>query len=168
MILDRLGKLQSGATALAAGAVDSDNVIQTAALDFASLTDLWWVVKTAVAPTVAGTTSTFKFDLVLSQEATLDTNVEVLSRTVTSTASKCLVANRNIININVGKMLKDLLETDGSSYPYIGMIITLVDGNGNADLQVEAALSPSEPRTDDHAQVVTSNVGVPAKCSAGS
>lgn len=169
MILDRLGKLQSGDTALAAGAVDSTNVIQVAALDYVHLTDVWWVVDTVVAPTVAGTTSTFKFDLVLSAESTLDTNVEVLSRTVTSTASACLVANGpHIIAVNVGKMLKDLLGSSGSTYYFIGMIITLADGNGNADLQATASLSPTEPSTAYSAQVVDSNVGVPAAASAGS
>ena len=168
MIKDRLGQLQIGTTALAAGAVDSDYTITVAAADYAHPTDLWWVVTTTVAPTTAGTTSTFKFDLVLATELALTTKVEILSRTVTSTASACLELGKNIIACNIGKMLKDLLEDAGSDYCYIGMILTLADGNGNADLQVAASLSNSEPNTVYAAQVTDSNVTIPAKVSAGS
>jgi len=168
MILDRLGKMEAGALALVAGAVDSTNVIQVAALDFAHPTDLWWVVDTHTAAG-GGTSSTYQFQLILSQESTLDTNIQILSRTVTGAASACIAtAGKHIIACNVGKMIKDLMGEAGSDYAYIGMIITLADGNGTATLKVNGALSNSEPQTEYAAQVVDSNVSVPAAASAGS
>ena len=164
MLLDRLGKLAAGQD-LTAGAADSTNVIEVAALDYAHPVDLWWVVDTEIIATGDGA-DTFAFQLVLSQESTLDTNVEILSRTVTGYASACLAtAGRHIVAINIGKMLKDVLAAAGSDYEFIGMISTVSTG---ATLSINASLSNSEPQTEYQAQVVDSNVGIPAAASAGS
>lgn len=147
---------------LTAGSADSENVIQVSAIDYAHLTDLWWVVDTETIATGDGS-DTFKFQLVLSQESTLDTNVEILSRTVTGYASACLAtAGKHIVCVNLGKMLKDILGTGGSDYPYIGMISTISAGS---TLSINAVLTNIEPHSEYHAQVVTSNVTIPTNPS---
>jgi hypothetical protein len=62
-------------------------------------------------------------------------------------------------------MLKEMLETDGSSYAFIGMKNTL---SASTTITINASLSPTEPQTLHHKQVITSPVGVPAISSAGS
>lgn len=158
MILPKLGIL-STAQDLTAGATDSENVILLAATDYAHITDVWWVVDTE---TIAGgdTSDTYQFQLLLSQEEGLDTNKEVLSRTVTSNADTCLAtAGRHIVAVNIGKMLKDMLGTSGSDYPYIGMISTVSTGG---TVSINATLSTTEPQTEFQAQIVTSNVSTPS------
>lgn len=157
MILAFLGKLAT-AQDLTAGATDSENVMQVSANDFVHPTDVWLTIDTETIATGDGS-DTYKFQLVLSQEATLDTNKEVCSVTVTGYADKRLAtAGRHIVALNVGKMLKDILDSDGSDYPYIGLISTISDG---ATISINAALSTSEPPTEYHRQVVDSNVTVP-------
>ena len=165
MILEAKGKLSVAQTIASAQTDDSDNVIQYAAVDYAAMTDLWWVVDTNVAATGDGS-DTFGFDLVMSQEATLDTNKVVCSVDITGIADlRLATAGRHIVALNVGKMLKDMLETDGSDYPFVGMIVAVSAG---AQLVIDASLSPTEPHTIHHKMVVTSPVGVPAIASAGS
>jgi hypothetical protein len=161
MILSAPGKLSTEQD-LTAGATDSENVIQMSAIDWAAYTDLWWVVDCETIAT-GDAADTFAFQLVLSQEATLDTNVEVLSRTVTGYQAHSLAtAGNHIIDINVGKMLNEILGTGLSDYPYLGMISTVSTGG---TVSINAAMSPSEPHTISHAQAVVSNVGVPTLAS---
>jgi hypothetical protein len=157
MILSAPGKL-STAQDLTAGSADSENVIQMTALDWGAYTDLFWVVQCETIATGDGA-DTFQFQLILSQESTLDTNVQVLSRTITGYASKGLaVAGDTIITVNIRKMLNEILGTGLSDYPYLGMISTISTG---ATVSINAALSPTEPPTISHSQAVVSNVGVP-------
>lgn len=165
MRLDRLGKLSTAQDLTSDSTTDSENVIEVQALDYGHPTDVWWVVDCETVAT-GESDDTFQFQLMLSKESTLDTNVEVLSRTVTGYASACLAtAGKHIIAVKVGKMLKDLLSTDGSDYEFIGMISTISAG---ATVSINASLSNSEPGTEYQTQVVDSNVTVPDHASAGS
>ena len=162
MILAALGKL-SVAQDLTAGATDSTNVIQLPAEDYVGFSDLWWVVDTETAPGGAGS---LKFALVVATAANLTTNIEVCSVTLAAiTDVRAATIGRHIVALDVGKMLVNMLDTDGSSYPFIGMICTL---GGSATISINASLSPTEPRTEPHRMVVTSPVGVPDIASAGS
>lgn len=164
MILATLGKL-AVAQDLTVGSIDSTNVIQLPAIDYVGLTDVWWVVDCETIATGDGS-DTFDFILYMSQESTLDTNIEVCSVGFTGYADKRIAtAGRHIVALNVGKMLKDMLDTDGSSYPFIGMISTISAG---ATVSINAALSPTEPPTESHRMTTVSPVTVPAIASAGS
>lgn len=157
MILPHLGKL-AAAQDLTAGATDSTNVIEFAAIDWGEYTDLWWTVDTETIAT-GDAADTFAFQLLLSQESTLDTNIEVLSRTVTGYQAYSVgTAGNHIVCCNVGKMFNEILGTGLSDYEFIGMISTVSAG---ATISINAALSGTEPPTISHAQSVVSNVGVP-------
>jgi len=141
----------------------SENVILAAAIDWAGLTDLWWVVDTAVAAATAGT---LKFELVLATGANLATAIQVCCVEIAAiTDLRVATAGNRIAGFNVGKQMKDLIGASGSDYPYIGMKNTL---STSTTISINAALSPTEPPTISHAQAVVSNVGVPGHCSAGS
>ena len=162
MILDQKGKL-SVAQAITDADEISENVIQYAAVDYAAMTDLWWVVDTNV---VAATAGTLDFALVMSTSAALTTSQEVCSVAVAAiTELRVATAGRNIVAVNVGKMLKQMMETDGSDYIYVGMKNTL---STSTTISIDAVLSPTEPQTLHHKMVVESNVSVPAISSAGS
>ena len=162
MILASLGKF-AVAQALTAGATDMTNVIEVAALDYTKFSDLWWVVDTAV---VAGGAGAITFDLVVSKENTLDTNVKVLTVIAASIADiRVATIGRHIASVNIGKMLVNILDTDDSDYEFIGMIGTL---GGSATISIDAVLSPTEPPTEPHRMVVVSNVTVPEVASVGS
>ena len=62
-------------------------------------------------------------------------------------------------------MLKDMLGTSGSDYPYIGLISTISSG---ATVSINAALSPTEPQTESDRMITESGVTVPSVASAGS
>lgn len=162
MILAQKGKL-SVAQAITDADEISENVIQYDAKDYAAMTDLWWVVETNVKAATAGT---LKFALVMATAAGLGTAVEVCSVLIAAiTDKRVATAGRRIVAINIGKMLKEMLETDGSDYAFIGMKNTL---SVATTITINAALSPTEPPTLHHKMVVTSPVGVPAIASAGS
>ncbi len=162
MITASLGKL-CVAQSLTAGSDISDNVIQLAAVDYAAITDAWLVIDTNV---VAGGSGSLKFALVLATAAGLGTSVEVVSTLLSAiTDIRSATAGRHIININIGKMLKEMLDTSGSDYPFIGLKTTL---GGSATISIDAVLSPTEPQSETHRQVTTSNVGIPGIGSAGS
>ena len=164
MILPKPGIL-SKAQDLTAGATDSQNVVQMAAVDWAALTDIWWIVDTETIAT-GDADDTYKFQLVLASEEGLDTTFEVVSVTVTNYAQhRIATAGNHIIAVNIGKMLNEILGASLSDYPYLGMISTISDG---ATISINAALSTVEPPTISHAQPSESNVGVPGHCSAAS
>ena len=162
MILDQKGKL-SVAQALTAGSTDSTNVIQMVAADYAGLTDLWLTVDTNVA---AGGSGTIKIALVISTEAALTTTVEVCSVLCAAvTDLRVATAGRHIIAANIGKMLKEIMETTGDTYYFVGLIYTL---GSSATLTADAVLSPSEPQTIHHKMVTESNVALPTVASVAS
>lgn len=158
MILAKPGILSTAQDLTSNTTTDSENVIQMAAVDWASYTDLWWLVETETVAT-GDSSDTYKFALVVSAEATLDTNIEILSRTVTSYVENTVaVAGGRIVSCNIGKMLNEVLMDDMSTYYFVGMISTISAG---ATISINAALSPTEPPTFIHKQTVVSNVGTP-------
>jgi hypothetical protein len=164
MILTKLGVL-SKAQDLSSETAISSNVILQEALDWGSITDVWWVVDTETIATGDGS-DTYAFQLVLSAAAALTNAVQIASRTVTGYQAWSLaVAGRRILALNVGKMINEILGTGLSDYPYLGMSSTI---SATSTLSINAALSPYEPITIPHAQAVDSNVGVPTHASAGS
>ena len=163
MILPFLGKLSTAQDFTSAQTKDSENVMEITALDWGMITDVWWVVDTETIATAGDGSSTYAFQLVLSQEAALTTNVEVLSRTVTGyTAYSVAGAGRHIVCCNVGKMLNEILGTGLSDYPFLGMITAVSSG---ATLSINAAISTVEPDTISHGQAVVSPVGVPTNAT---
>jgi len=151
MILASLGKLASKQD-ITSSDEDSTNVIKIAAVDWAAMTDLWWVVQTT---TVAATASTFKFALVLAKEAALTNTIEVMSVLIAAiTDKRVATVGRFIAAFNIGKQMKQLLETDASDYAYIGGLREVSAGT----ISVNESLSFTEPRTIDHRQVVDSNI----------
>ena len=165
MILVSLGKLCIAQTIASAQTDDSDNVIELSAIDYAAMTDVWLVVDTNVIATGDGS-DTYAFELVLSQESTLDTNKQVIQRTVTGFEDPSVkTVGRHIIAVNLGKMLKEMLEEDGSDYEFIGLIIAVSSG---AQITIDAVISPTEPHTIPHRMQTVSNVGFPAIASADS
>jgi len=161
MILASKGKLSVAQTITAADEI-SENVIQMIAADYAGLTDLWWVVDTNVIATGDGA-DTFKFALVISTSDALTTNQEVCSVNITGYADlRLATAGRHIAALNVGKMLKEIMETSGDTYYFVGMENTLSDGS---TISIDASLSPTEPQTLHHKMVTVSNVALPLAAS---
>lgn len=165
MILAKLGKLSTAQDLTSGTTTDSENVIQMSAVDWAAITDAWLVIDTETIATGDGS-DTYKFQLVMASEATLDTTFEVLSVTITAYNEHRIgtVGNR-ILAVNIGKMLNEMQGTSYSSYYFLGLISTISAG---ATISINASISPTEPPTIPHAQSVVSNVGVPAHMSAGS
>lgn len=165
MILDRMGRLSEAQDLTSGQTLDSTNVIQLSTNDYANITDAWFVVDTETVATGDGS-DTYACQLVAATEAALDTCIQLVSRTITGYASlELATAGKRFMCVNVGKMIKDVLGTSGSDYYILGAITAVSSG---ATWSVNISLSPTEPPTDSHSQVVTSNVGVPARCSAGS
>jgi len=155
MIKPFLGTL-SVAQALTAGATDSEDVMQIPAEDYGSITDVWLAIETVVA---AGGAGTLQFDLVVATLANLTTNISVVRINLAAvTDLRVASIGRNITAINLGKVLKDMLDTDLSDNTFIGLIYTL---GGTATLTVNAVLSNSEPPTEDHRMKTVSGVGIP-------
>ena len=162
MILDRLGILCKAQALTDADAV-SENVIKGTAADFAAMTDVWWVVDTAVAAATAGT---IMLSLVAATAANLTTAIEICAIHIAAiTEARVATAGKRIIAVNVGKTIKDILGALGDTYYYLGM---KTDLSTSTTISINAALSNSEPRSGDARQVVDSNVTIPDKVSAGS
>ncbi len=152
MILASLGKLGI-AQDITGSDEDSTNVIKIAAVDWGAMTDLWWVVQTTTVAAVAGT---LKFELVLSKETTLDTNVQVCCVDIAAiTDLRVATVGRFIAMLNVGKTMAMMLETDLSDYQYIGQLNTLA---GSTTISINSNLSFTEPDTLQHRQIVDSNI----------
>ncbi len=162
MILATLGKL-SVAQALTNGTTDSTNVIQLPASDFIAFADAWLVITTVV---IAGGSGTLTFDLVMSTASTLDTNVTVIrSYLAAITDIRAATIGRHIAALNLGKMLVQMLNESGSTYPFVGLVCTL---SSSATITIDAAISPTEPWTEYNRMITESPVTVPAIASAGS
>lgn len=158
MILQDLGSI-STAQDLTAGSTDSENVILMAAIDWTALTNVYWVVQTETVATGDGS-DTYQFQLLCSQESTLDTNRQILSITVTGYTTYPLAGtDRNIVNINLLDQIHAVMGTDLSDYPYLGMISTISDG---ATISINAAVSPTPGQSNFNTQTLRSNVTVPS------
>ena len=161
MIIASLGKLS--AAQVLTGSEISENVIQLSAIDYVGMTDVWWVIDTVIAATVAGT---MKFELVMATSAGLGTAIQVCCIDIAAiTDLRTANIGRHIIAINIGKQLKDMLHASGSDYPFIGMKNTCA---GSTTISINAALSFTEPPTDDKRMSTVSNVDVPDVASPGS
>jgi hypothetical protein len=160
MLLEDLGVLAT-AQDLTAGAADSENVIDLGAIADVGFIDMWLsiITETAIGG-AAGTSSTFSIALVVGTAANLTTFKTVLTIDMLNDVADPRIAavDRNIANCEVGMMVSELAD---ATYRYLGLICTLADGNGTATLSINAAISPSKPRTKDDVQVTRSNVGVP-------
>ena len=162
MILATLGKL-SVAQAITDADPVSDNIIQIPASDYIALADTWWVVTTIVA---AATIGTIKIELRMATSTALTSYVQVACVDIAAITDKRVATkNRHIVALNLGKTLTQMLDDDGSTYPFIGIKYTL---SGSTTITVDAALSPTAPWTEYHKMVTESPVGVPAVASAGS
>ncbi len=158
MILQDLGVL-STAQDLTAGAADSENVILMAAVDWTALTNVYWVVQTETVAT-GDASDTYQFQLMASQEAALTTNREIASVTVTGATTYPLAGtDRNIVNLNLLDQIHNIMGTDLSDYPYLGMILTISSG---ATISINAAVSPSPGQSAFNSQTLRSNVSVPS------
>ena len=162
MILAALGKICI-AQAFTAGTTISENVIQIATIDYSQFTDLWLVIDTNV---IASGSGTLTFDLVIDTAVALDGTRRSVVRTYLAAISdlRCATAGRYITNLNIGKTLKEMLDTDASDYAYIGLEVVL---SSSAAITINAALSPSEPQSETHRQVTVSGVGIPSISSDG-
>ena len=156
MILEQLGIL-STAQALTAGAVDSENVIDMGAVANVGLNEVWLSIETVVAET-GGDTDTYIIDVVISNEATLDTNIKILTISMVGTDPRLKTVGRSIMNCEIGHLIGEML--DGTKR-YFGLISTLADVGGTAAVTINASMSPSKPATKLNTQVIRSNVTVP-------
>jgi len=130
-----------------------------AAVDWTALTDVYWVVQTETVATGDGS-DTYQFQLLCSTAATLDTNRQLLSITITGYTTYPLAgADRNIVNVNIRDQIHAVMGTDLSSYPYLGMISTISAG---ATISINAAISPSPGQSNFNSQTLRSNVTVPS------
>lgn len=161
MILPKVGKLAAPQD-LVPTTQDSTNVMLLSSIDYAAPSGVWLVIDTETIAT-GDSADVFDFSLVVSQESTLDTNLEVVALRITGIADRRLAtAGARILAINLGEMLTQMADSD---YDYLGLILGVTAG---ATLSVNAAISTTHPRTIPHSQTVVSNVGVPARASAGS
>ncbi len=164
MILATLGKLSVAQDFTGSDEI-SENVIQIPASDYIAMADVWWVIT--VTTIAAGDGSdTIKFELVMATSAGLSSSVQVACVDIVAiTDKRVATVNRHVVALNLGKTLVQMLDDDGSTYPFIGGKQTLSSGT---TISVDAALSPTEPWTEYHRMVTVSPVGVPAIGSAGS
>jgi hypothetical protein len=160
-VIDHFGEL-STAQDLTNGAVDSENVVDLGAVANVGHGQVWLdiVCETAIGGS-AGTTSTFTFNLVVASEAALNTVRSVIQIYIANDVAdpRIAAANRQIACVEIGQYLGDVAD---ATYRYLGLISTLVDGNGTAAVSINAALSTARPRTKDNVQVIRSNVTVPS------
>ncbi len=162
MILASLGKLSTAQ--VLTGSEISENVIQIAAVDWAAFTDLWWTVMTTTVATIAGA---MKFELVMDTAVALDGTqrqvccVDIAAITDVRTAT----IGRFIAALNIGKQLKQMLETDASDYAYLGMSNTCA---GSTTIAIDATLGFTEPHTLHHKMQTESNITVATVASVKS
>ena len=179
MILPTLGKL-SVAQALTAGAVASTNQIKEAAIIGLGATDIWLSIEVSTVAAASGSSSTYTFSLRIATTTALTTYKEVCSVLVGTgadgaTDERLLTAGKRIAAFNIGKMLPQLIREfkaeqslADTAFVYIGIMNTLANGNGTAQLSVNSALSITEPPTESERMITESNTGVPTIASAGS
>lgn len=172
MILDKLGVLSTAQDLTTGSTTASENQIKMSARDWSQITDAWLAVDCETAAGGDGS-DTYTFELRVATSTALTTYSQVLAVTVTgATSRRVATAGKPIIGINVAKAIKsacqELIDAQSladTAYIYAGLYSTISDGGS---ISINAALSPHEPPSEDHRQVVDSNVGIPDKCSAGS
>lgn len=165
MILTAFGTLSVAQTITNSNEI-SENVIEytpdSSGVDYSAMTDIWWIVSTSVIATGDGSDS-YKFALVMATSAGLGSSIEVCSVLIEDKLDlRVATVGRFIAAFNIGKMLKQALETDGSGYEFIGMKNTLTAGS---TISIDAELSPTEPHTIHHKMATESNVTTPVLAS---
>ncbi len=155
MILEEFGSLSTAQDLTSGTTTDSENVIDLGAIDNIGITDVWLALETETLATGDGS-DTYDFSLVVSDEATLDTNLEVLGVLITGvTDVRLATAGQPILVINLSKQLIGLAS---ATKRFLGLISTISSG---ATVSINCAISPSAPETPKNIQVLRSNVGVP-------
>ncbi len=160
-LLEDLGVL-SKAQDFTDGAADSTNVIALGAIPDVGFNDMWLDIETETKiGGSAGTSSTYSFALVVATAANLTTFKTVLTVDILNDVADPRIAavNRKIASCEVGMMISELAD---ATYAFLGLIVTLADGNGTATVSINAAMSPSKPRTRDDVQVTRSNISLPS------
>jgi hypothetical protein len=65
-------------------------------------------------------------------------------------------ANRHICSAEVGI---DIGEAADATYRYLGLVLTLADGNGTATVSINAAVTPAKPHALERHNSVLKNLG---------
>jgi len=172
MIMDKLGVLSTAQDLTSNSTTASENQIKMTARDWAQITDAWLAIDCETIAT-GDSSDTFKFELRVAISTALTTYKQVCSIDITDFEdTRLATANNPIAGINIAKALKSackaLIEKNSladTDFIYAGLYSTISLG---ATVSINAALTPHEPPTEDHRQVVDSNVGIPDKCSAAS
>ena len=156
MLLEEFGVLSTAHDITTGATRISENVILVPSLPDLGWGEVWLSVITETIAT-GDASDTFEFVLVLGDQVGLDgTNKEVCGVTITDFEdSRIAVADRNILDFEVGQMIGEIAD---STYKYLGLTSVISAGS---TISINAALSPSKPRSKDNVQVVRSNVGVP-------
>jgi hypothetical protein len=158
MILTELGSLAS-ALALTDGTVNTSNVIDMKAsgLDGFSPDNTYLFIQTSTAAG-GGSSSTYTFNVIVSDTENLSSGVTVLSIPITGLTDARIATALEVIYD--GK-LPDVITKLGKRY--FGVQCILANGNGTATLSVNVEVSPSKPKSKDDVQVVDTNVSVPTE-----
>ncbi len=160
-LLEDLGVL-STAQDLTAGATDSENVIDLGAIADVGYEDMYLdIVTETVKGSADGSTATYVFDLVVATAANLTTNKSVVRIVIQDVVAdpRISAVNRQIAAIDVGAQIASIMN---ATYRFLGIISTLANGNSTASISINAAMSPSKPRTRDDVQVTRSNISIPS------
>jgi hypothetical protein len=165
MILVGKGKLSSAQAMVTNTTTISENIVDISAADHIGPLNLWAIIETSTIA-VGDASDTYEFSVVASSSTSLTVGTstkEIVGVTITSYADRRLATvGKQILAVNIGNMLADI---DTSTYRYIGINNILSDG---ATISVNAVLSPTAPNFLPVTQTTTSNVTVPAICSAAS
>jgi len=157
MLLEHLGVL-STAQDLVVGTAVSENVINLGAVANVGFGQLWLAIETETAETGADT-DTYVFDLVVATAAGLGTYRSVCQVSINGADPRIAAVNRNIAVMEIGQMIADVMD---ATYYFLGLRSTLANVGGTAAVSINAAMSPSRPRTRDNVQVTRSNVTIPS------
>jgi len=162
MLLEHLGELSTAQDLVAGAGIDSENVIDLGVIPDVGFGQMWLsIICETIKDAAAGTSSTYTFDLVVASEETLDTTRSVMRIHIKNDVAdpRIAVVERSIACAEIGQQIGEVAD---ATYRYLGLISTLVDGNGTAAVSINAAMSPSRPRTKDNVQVTRSNVTIPS------
>lgn len=168
MILEDLGVLSEAQALTANGTDQSTNIIDLTAAganSFGPGSQLYLDIE-AVIKATGDSSDTLQIDLIMADSTDLDngtegTNFYTIRRIhITNIADPRIAAiGRKICSGAISDQIYQLSRSSiFASACYLGLQYTLSAG---AALTVNAAISPSKPKTEDNVQVVRSNVSVP-------
>jgi hypothetical protein len=162
MILTKPGILTT-AQALTAGNTVSEWVIDLAALGIQGfgpgVNNLWLDIETVVADS-GGTADTYVINLVVDDTEALTSPVYyIISIPMVHGDPRMDAAGKKIYS---GMLPDQIWQMAKEGYRYLGLYCVLADVGGTAGVTINAAISPSKPRTEDNTQVLRSNVTIPS------